>query len=106
MRKNQKSENKDEIISEFLAEERTILAKERTRQSVIRTGIALTAVGIATLKLFENELWATILSTILILMGLTIIIRNLYWEREYKKKRSHIEEKIHKLDPERDMITD
>ncbi len=104
MEKNQKSG--DKLLREFLAEERTILAKERTRQSSIRTGIALMAMGIATLKLFEGELWAVTLSTVFISLGLAVVLRNLWWEREYEKKRNTVEREIHKLEPEKDMITD
>lgn len=111
MEKNQKSGDKTRlIVEEFLAKERTLLAKERTRQSFIRTGIALVGMGVLVLKLFEQDngpdLWVIVLSTLLVLLGLIMIIRNMLWGREYEKRKRSLEREIHKLEPEGDMITD
>jgi putative membrane protein len=79
--------NKELILRDHLAIDRTVLSNERTILAYVRTSLAIMAVG-ATLIHFFSEYWIKVSGLILILSGLLIVIIGIF---RFKKMKDSIE---------------
>ncbi|PIZ73943.1 hypothetical protein COY07_01380 [Candidatus Peregrinibacteria bacterium CG_4_10_14_0_2_um_filter_43_11] len=70
----------------ILAQERTILANERNTLAYIRTGFSSFALGIAVIKLFENDGFLLYGGWIAVVIGILFIILGLVYYPIRKKK--------------------
>ena len=78
---------KDAVKShKLLAQERTILANERNTLAYIRTGFSSFVLGIAVIKLFENDGFLLYAGWIAVVMGILFIILGLVYYPIRKKK--------------------
>lgn len=77
---------KELILRDHLAIDRTILSNERTILSYARTSLAIIAAG-ATLIHFFEEAWIKIFGGLLVVFGTLIILIGLY---RYRKMRNSI----------------
>jgi uncharacterized membrane protein YidH (DUF202 family) len=69
-----------------LAQERTILANERNTLAYIRTGFSAFVLGIATIKLFENDGFLLYAGWIAVVIGILFIILGLVYYPIRKNK--------------------
>lgn len=72
-----KKNEKEMILRDFLAADRTILANERTFLSYVRTSLNFTVAGISFIKLFEYKI-LKIIGTIFIFGGIFILGMGIY----------------------------
>ena len=76
---------KELILRDILAIDRTVLSNERTILAYVRTSLAIMAVG-ATLIHFFSEYWIKVFGMVLIIFGLVIIIIGVF---RYKKMKDY-----------------
>lgn len=85
--------NKDLVLREYLALERTKLANERTLLTYIRTGLYFLVAGSTLGHLIETAFW-NMMGTPIIIVGLVIMVlgavRFIRVRREIKNSRQHI----------------
>ena len=70
----------------LLAQERTVLANERNTLAYIRTGFSSFVLGIATIKLFENEGFLLYVGWIAVVIGILFIILGIVYYPIRKKR--------------------
>jgi len=70
----------------LLAQERTILANERNTLACIRTGFSAFVLGLASIKLFESNVFFLYGGWIVVLIGILFIIYGLVYYSIRKKK--------------------
>ena len=71
---------------QLLAQERTILANERNTLAYIRTGFSAFVLGIAAIKLFENDDFFLYAGWIAVVIGILFIILGVVYYPIRKKK--------------------
>ena len=79
---------KELILRDHLAIDRTVLSNERTVLSYVRTALAIMAAG-ATLIHFFSEYWVRVSGAALLVLGLIIVVVGLF---RYKRMKDSIEE--------------
>lgn len=77
---------KELILRDLLAIDRTILSNERTILAYVRTSLAIMAVG-ATLIHFFDEYWIKVFGLVLVIFGILIIIIGVF---RFKKMKDSI----------------
>jgi putative membrane protein len=82
-----KFSEKELILRDHLAIDRTVLSNERTILSYARTGLAIMAAGATLIHFFSGSL-SKIVGILLIILGLIIIFIGLY---RYKKMKDSID---------------
>jgi putative membrane protein len=90
---NTKNMNKDLVLREYLAIERTKLANERTLLTYIRTGLYFLVAGSTLGELIDTVFWNT-MGTPLIIVGAIVtalgVVRFIRVGREIRNTRKHV----------------
>ena len=70
----------------LLAQERTILANERNTLAYIRTGFSAFVLGIAAIKLFEDDVFFLYTGWVTVVIGILFIIFGIVYYQIRKKR--------------------
>ncbi len=94
---------KNEDIRLLLAEEQTLLSRERTMHSYMQTGLAFTSVGLLIVK-FLGEIFYSCVGGLFIILGTLLIVESGKRYMRFRKAVARLREKEAKLGYEIGMI--
>jgi len=91
--KNYNNFNKDMILRDYLALDRTVLANERTFLAYMRTFIGTLSAGVAMVKLVENSFWINGIGWLFIVASPFFLLLGIVRYKAFAKKLQELDEK-------------